>query len=93
VDRDGYAVSGVPKLLKEATCEQVIYVLTEDENIASDFELDNLESVDVGPLKYTMKKNLKRGLPSEVQMRLDAITSDLIMEGPGSNKSVKVMVL
>jgi hypothetical protein len=80
----------VPKLLKDAACEQVIYELTEDENIASDFDLKNLESVEVGPLKYKMKPGLKTGLPSDVEDRLNAISPMLIIEGDGS-PSAKVM--
>ena len=93
IDRDGYAVYGVPKLLKDAVCEQLMYTLTEDENLASDFELENLDSVEVGPLKYKMKAGLKVGLPSEVQSRIDAIAPELVVEGEGSSKSAKVMVL
>ena len=90
VDRDGYTVTGVPKLLKDAACEQVIYELTEDENLASDFDLKNLESVEVGPLKYKMKPGLKTGLPSDVEDRLNAISPMLIIEGEGG-PSAKVM--
>ena len=91
-DRDGYAVTGVPKLLKDAVCEQVMHELTEDENIASDFDLENLESVEVGPLKYKMRAGLKSGLPDDVADRLNAISPSLIVEGEDS-PSAKVMFL
>ena len=81
VDRDGYTITGVPKLLKDATCEQVMHELTEDENIASDFDLENLDSVEVGPLKYKMKAGLKTGIPSDVKERLEAIGPGVVMTG------------
>ena len=92
VDRDGYTVTGVPKLLKDAACEQVIYELTEDDNIASEFDLKNLDSVEVGPLKYKMKAGLKTQMPDEVSERLNAISPSLIVEGEGA-PTAQVMYL
>ena len=89
VDRDGYTITGVPKLLKDAVCEQVMYELTEDENIASEFDIEYLDSVEVGPLKYKMKAGAKAGLPEDVKERLTAIGPGVVMTG----QTAKVMFL
>lgn len=86
-DHDGYAVTGIPRRLKYAQIELAIYRLTEDERTASDFELENLESVSIGPLTYAIRAGAK-GLPGSVKVNLEAI-------GPGAttSKSARVMVL
>lgn len=89
VDRDGYTITGVPKLLKDAVCEQVIYDLTEEDNIASEFDIEYLESVEVGPLKYKMKAGAKAGIPEDVKERLNAIGPGIVMTG----QTAKVMFL
>lgn len=51
-DYDSYLLTGVPAKLKYATCELAIWNLTEEDRLAGGFEIDNMESVEIGPIKY-----------------------------------------
>lgn len=92
-DRDGYSVWGVPQRLKDATCELVAHWLTEEDNLAGDFELENLESVEIGPIKYTVRDGVYSDLPGNVKDRINSIGPSVILGGADSGPTSKVMVL
>ena len=71
-DFDGYQVSGVPQKLKAAVCEYAIWNLTEEDRLAGRFEIDNMESVEIGPIKYKIGKDAD-STPDIVEDLLEAI--------------------
>lgn len=75
-DYDGYTITGVPAKLKGAQFEIAIWELTEDDRLAGGFELDNLDSVEIGPIKYTVGERAN-SLPSHISDMLKSI-------GPGA---------
>lgn len=75
-DNDGYTISGVPSRLKSAQFEYAIWELTEEDRLAGGFELDNLDSVEIGPIKYAIGEKAS-SLPSHISDMLKAI-------GPGA---------
>lgn len=92
-DYDGNSLQGVPKLLKEAVCELVIHWLTEDDNLAGDFELENLESVEIGPIKYKVRSGAYSDLPGDVTDRFKAMGPGVVLDGSGVERTAKVMVI
>lgn len=90
-DFDGFQVTGIPNKLAAATCELAVWNLLESTRLATDFELDNMESVEIGPVKYKIRAGVSSGLPSSV---LDILLSigPSIVQDPGKG-TVKVMVL
>lgn len=88
IDYDGFSVTGIPQALKDAVCELSIYRLTEDDRIAGDFELENLKSVEIGPIKYTVNANTSVSIPPIVRTILNSIGPALV-----SSTRAKVMVL
>jgi hypothetical protein len=92
-DRDGYAVTGVPSLLKDALFEWAIHDLTEDDNLAGDFELENLEQVEIGPIKYTVRAGAYNDPPSDVTERLNMIGPFVVLGGAGKAPTSNIMVL
>lgn len=87
-DFDGYAVSGIPSKLKSAVCEYAIWNLTEDDRLAGAFEIDNMESVEIGPIKYKIGPNAE-SMPDLVEDLLEAIGPNVLAESGGNS----VMVL
>lgn len=89
IDYDGYQVTGVPKQLKSAQCELAMWYLTEEDRLASDFELGNLESVDMGPIKYKMKTGLEfEIIPEHIEELIERIGPNTLSSG----NTAKVMV-
>lgn len=75
IDHNGYNVTGVPSQLKNATCELVIWNMTD--RVVSDFELESLESYKVGPLDIKTRAGAYKKYP-------DTVTSQLNKIGPGA---------
>ena len=75
-DRNGYVVSGVPKKLKDAQCELAMWELTEQDRLAGRFELETMQNVEIGPIKYTVGPDASY-IPSFIEDMLTAI-------GPGA---------
>lgn len=89
-DHDSFQVTGVPAKIKAATAELAIWNLTEEERLAGNFELDNMESVTIGPLTYKMKAGVSGTLPSVVLDIINSIGPSLMADS--SKPTVKIMV-
>lgn len=87
-DHDGYVITGVPTKLKDAECELAIWNLTEDDRLAGKFEIDTIESVEIGPIKYKIKSDAS-SFPDSVEDLLEAIGPSVVT----GDTPVSVMVL
>ena len=88
-DFDGYVVLNVPAKLKGAICELAIYNLMEDERLAGRFEIDTMDSVEIGPIKYKLKPDADY-IPDFIEDMIEAIGPNVMID---SSSSVKEMVL
>ena len=87
-DYDGYFVDGIPKQLKAAVCELAIWNLTEDDRLAGRFEIENMDSVEIGPIKYKIGPNAT-SFPDHVEDLIEAIGPGVTVESGGNG----IMVL
>ena len=89
-DYENYLITGIPKQLKDAECELAIWMLTEDDRIAGQFELETMDSVEIGPIKYKIKSGYDAEIiPSYIEDLLEMIGPGAVVE---SDSSVSVMV-
>lgn len=90
-DYDGFQVTGVPAKIAAATAELAIWNLLESTRLAGGFELDNMDSVEIGPVKYKIKAGVSSALPSLILDMILSIGPSVVQDpsGPG----VRVMVL
>lgn len=88
-DYDAYPVEGVPQKLKSAQIEYAIWNLTEEDRLAGSFEVETMESVEIGPIKYKIRSGVSSS-PSTVQDMLNAIGPEVFKDS--SKPTSKVMV-
>jgi hypothetical protein len=88
-DFDGYVVLTVPSKLKAVICELAVYNLTEDERLAGRFEIDTMDSVEIGPIKYKLKADAEY-IPDFIEDMIEAIGPNVVAD---SNGGVTTMVL
>jgi hypothetical protein len=74
--------------LKDAVCELAIYNLTEEDRLAGQFEIDTMESVEIGPIKYKLKAGAEY-MPDFIEDMIEAIGPNVMVDGG----SVTTMVL
>lgn len=90
-DYDAFQVTGVPVKVKNAQCEIAIWNLTEEDRIAGQFELENMDSVDIGPLKFSVNKENKPILPKKIMEIFQSIGPNVIKSS--SALTSKIMVI
>lgn len=86
-DFDGYVVLTVPSKLKAAVCELAIYNLMEDERLAGRFEIDTMDSVEIGPIKYKLKPDAEY-MPDFIEDMIEAIGPFVVQDSSGGVKSM-----
>ena len=89
-DHDAYQVTGVPAKIAAATAELAIWNLMEEDRIAGNFELDTMESVEIGPIKYKIKAGMNGGIPAHILDMINSIGPSMMNDT--SSPGVKVMV-
>jgi hypothetical protein len=65
--------------LKDAVCELAIYNLTEEDRLAGQFEIDTMESVEIGPIKYKLKADADY-IPDFIDDMIEAIGPFVMVE-------------
>jgi hypothetical protein len=88
-DFDAYTVSGIPTKLKNAQCELAMWNLTEEDRLAGRFELENMDSVEIGPIKYKVKQDAEY-MPDFIEDMIEAIGPNVLAD---SQDSISTMVL
>lgn len=73
-DSSGFAIpsDSIPANVKKATCEMAFWIWTEEDRMMSDTDLQQLESMSVGPLDLKVNKS-PMVLPIKVEQLLSAI--------------------
>jgi len=87
-DYDSYQITGIPTRLKSAVFELAIWNLTEEDRLAGKFEIDTMESVEIGPIKYKIGAGAS-SFPDSVEDLLEAIGPSVLLE----DSNAYVMVL
>lgn len=88
-DYDAYPVEGVPQKLKAAQIEYAIWNLTEEDRLAGSFELETMESVEIGPIKYKIRNGAST-TPDFIEDLLEAIGPEVFKDS--GKPTSKVMV-
>lgn len=92
-DFDGFPIVGVPTKLKAAITELAIWNLNEDDRLADNFTLEQMSSVEIGPLKYKLKDQSGTSLPSIVKRLIGSIGPNIADGIETGANSAKIMVL
>lgn len=92
VSREGTSVNSqtIPKLLEAAQCEMAAWLLTEDDRMLSDIDLQQVDQFKAGPLDIKVKAAAVT-VPPMVKALLAAISPEaLITVDNNSNKQVSI---
>ena len=90
-DYDSYVVTGVPVKLKAAVNELAIWNLTEEDRLAGRFEIENMESVEIGPIKYKIGADAE-AFPDHIEDLLEAIGPNVLSESSNTGNNGQMVL-
>lgn len=79
-DNEGYPLDevSIPLGVKKATCEMAYWIWTEEDRMVSDVELQQLESMKVGPLDVKISAKAST-VPKAVEQLLESVGIDVLV--------------